>query len=1358
MQPSIDARLRKSPLSIPLSPPVLGVLGVVLLLVGVFAVWQLRPFVLWAYNLRQAHDYQSVALAYPESRQSDALPLELDAEANQAALGHLAAAINWRPDDPYAYRLAGESYLAAGDLLNAVNVMETGIDKAGSDILLGWQLALAYEQVAIEATVQPGLSLVSRFATAVPDAPAVVVETPYCQPDDPRSCYRGEVEFSHPYAAFPLAGKVTADTLFLHPPARVTVPVDVPAGQPTLTFLMGLDPQALTWGTDGATFQVWVIEADGGILPVYERTVIGGELIQGWVPDQVDLTPWAGQSIELAVGTTAGPLNDNTGDWVGFGNVYISDAKTAAYRALMPEGRFRDAILNAPIVDTQLVGRGDEALYASRFDEAFTWYRRAEWSGADITSTTAYAQFLEIKARTDFETAFPYLQQAVTLDRGWGSSLNRFYAYFNYGRWLTEEGVYWASEGYLLVALEIIPDPSPILYKSVSEVHRFLAIGYTEQGRVDEALEQALKAVTLDPNSFLTQYQYGLALFRKDPTRLPEIEQAFARALDVDQSANSWQTIILVWLNFGDNDRTLAYCQTALQSYTPEQLGYTCWQGSGGASSILYREYQESLAAGDEERAYAILEETIITNGGWSNATQRFDAWSAWIAYLLEQERYEEFIPAAQTTLTLIHEYVAPYTILNLNQQIAYAFIHLERYNEALPYLQTALTITESAFLYFDYGTTLYYANPSDIATVRTAFEKAVTLATEDMRALQIDFWYQVDRADEASRLCLFTPLTTLEETLCVPEGETISSGMAFQTYLDTVATNEDSALFELERAVISDKGWQRLGYRYTAWNEWGKYLSDSGNIPDSIIAFDNALNSKDPRVSDGGLSGTSALLGFAYLQNDQPTQAIIAFERAIELDPENAFAYVNLARTYYTVDSSDLDRVRNLIDQALEIAPQDITIWRTVIGFWAFVDQPEEVERLCQVVPVEIKRMLGDLCLTGAQVPSRNSFFEFSRLLPTDPVAAYEALGIAVSTDLGWTDDEQRFTGWYYWGLHLLTQQDYEEAVAAFEMAVSVFPDTLPVRDKSEAYRQWGIALSVAGQLPEGLMKAQESITIDPTNAFAYVLYGQLTYRTNSANRREASDSFLEAVQLDPENTNLWSIVITFWLEENEPLLALELCNSASSTVRPTLDLYCWQEGEIPSTTYYREFIAQKEAGDLDAAYIALEFAVTVNGGWMNSTTRYLAWREWAQQLWRLKRFDEALIAFQTTIDAAPATIDSKLLAIDYEIMAFTLISLQRIEAAVDALAQAVVLDPNHAGIRLQYGYTLYAVDPANKAQAVEEFATALSLAPDQLSIWQDILGFWQRNGELAEMEALCQQAATTEFATDLASFCTVQ
>jgi tetratricopeptide (TPR) repeat protein len=1358
MHPSLSARLRKATLSKPISPSLLGVLGVTTLLIALFLLWQLRPYALWAYNLWQAENYQKTAFTYPEPRQSDSLPGVTILESNQAALGHLAAAIQWRPDDPYAYRLAGESYLAAGDFLNAVNIMEIGLERAGSDILLGWQLALAYEQLHEQSEEEAGINLVSRFARATPDAPDVSVGTPFCRLNDNRSCYVGINEYTHPYAAYPLAGKVTANTLFLHPPARVTIPIEVPTGQPVLTFLMGLDPIAKSWGTDGATFQVWVVEPDGGILPVYERTIIGGELLKGWVPDHVDLTPWAGQTIQLAVGTTAGPLNDNTGDWVGFGAIYISDAKIAVYRALMPEGKFRDAILKAPILDTQLVGRGDEALYAARYEEAAKWYRRAEWMGADVTSTVAYAQYLEVESEDGFEAAFPYLEMAVKSDKGWGSPINRFYAYFNYGRWLTEEGVYEDSEGYLKVALSLFPNPDGALYTAISEVHRFLAIGYNEQDRLDEAMVHARQAVTLAPNNFLTQYQYGLALYRKDPLQIPEVEQAFARALELNQSANSWQTIILVWLTSGDNERTLAYCNKALQTYTSEQLGFTCWEGGGGASSILYNEYQQLLEAGDEVGAYAKLEEAITTNGGWSGAVQRFDTWLTWTNYLIEQERYEEVIPAAQTTLTLVPEYVPEYTILVLNQKIAFAYVQTERYAESLPYYQTLLSMAQSAFLYLDYGVALYYANPNDLNGIRTSFEQATSLAApeEQMRALQIDFWYEVGELEEASRMCAILPLTSVEETICRANGATDSSGIAFKQYLDTIETDEDAALEQLERAVTLDSGWERLGYRHRAWYKWGEYLWEQQNYPLSEIALQNAVETKDPRVSDVSRAAAAALLASVYSANAQPDDAISAYEQAIDLDPKNAFAHVNLARSYYAKDNSDLVRVRALIKKAIDIDPTDADIWMASVGFWTFVNETSEVTRLCEQASDEIRNAIGGLCWDGNGIASRDSFAEFGRLFATDRVAAYQALEAAIRTDGGWVDGEERFMAWYYWGSYLLETQQTEMAVEALEMATTIMPITVTVRDQSEVFRQWGMALSLRGELIEGLSKAEEAIKLDSTNPLAHLLYGQLLYRTDTTQRSATEAAFAEALQIAPENTTLWISLVTFWLEQNVPDSALELCRSASPTILTVIEINCWDGSTPPSHTYYSDFLVQQASGNSSGAFIALESAINVDGGWNNSITRYLAWRDWASRLWQAGRNEEAFSAFQKTIDIAPSDIDPVLLAGDYGGLGFTLISLQQLPDAAEAFGQAVAIDPSNVTMRIQYGVTLYAIDPINKPQAVEQFAEALRLQPEQLSVWQDILGWWQRNGEVAEIESLCQQAQTTTFFADLASFCT--
>lgn len=1358
MLPSLNARLRKVAPSITISAPVLGLFVVALLFIALFSAWQLRPFVLWAYNLQRATTAQAGAFHYPDPRQSDSVPILSNSDANRAAVGHLAAAIRWRPDDPYAYRLAGESYMAEGDLLNAINILERGLAEAGDDTLLGWQLALAYDQLYERTVAEAGENLVPAFANATPDAPPLQVGTPFCQSGSPESCYIGEATFTQPYAVYPDAGKVAADTLFLHPPARVTIPIEVPAGQPALTFLLGLDPQAKTWGTDGAMFQVWVIEADGGILPVYERTVIGGELTQGWVPDSIDLTPWAGQSIQLALGTTAGPLNDNRGDWIGFGNIYLTNQTIASYRALMAEGRFRHAVMGAMIPGTQLVERGDEALYTSRFDEAARWYRRAEWAGVDVRSTIAYAQFLEIQAREGWDAAFPFLESAVKLDQGWGSNLNRFYAFFNYGRWLASEEVYWASEGYLLVALAMYPDPEYPLYAAVSEVHRFLAIGYDNQGRYDEALTHAKASVTFNPNSFFTQYQYGYALFHKDPSRLPEVELAFARALEVSATANNWQTILLVWLEKEDNELARSYCETALKSYTPEQLGYTCWLGDGGASSILYNDYERLLAADDEEAALEKLESAVSSNGGWSNAGQRFRAWMAWTTYLYEEERYSETIAAGQNTLTYIPEYIPITAITLLNRMVADSMVEEARYQESLAYFQAALAEEPSPFLYFDYANALYRADSTNVGVVRATFEQAIAVAPDsaDMRSRVIDFWYGEAQPAEAASLCAAPRLSAVETVLCLPEGADGSSGAAFEEYRTALADLDSEAAIEyLESAITLDRGWQRLGYRHRAWVAWGQYLATENQNREAIIALQTALEALDSTVNDEALSRANSALGLAYFAEEELDAAIAAFEQAIALNENNAFAYVHLARALYAEDENNLARARTLTTEAAELAPDDADVWRNIVSFWVFVNQPAEVDRFCQLASSEILDALGDLCWYGTLVSSSESFFEFSRLFSSDPVAAHTALEAAITTDRGWSDEEQRFTAWYYWGLWLVQQQEAEQAAAAFEKATVVAPDSITPRQLSEAYRHWGLTLGMLQQFDEGVLQAEAAIAADPTSPMPYVLKGQLLYRGDDSRIAESESAFDEAIALAPEDGNVWSTIAIFWLEQGQNDLSLQLCADLPESLNDTLSLYCWEGDEQSSTVYFNEYTTEQASGNKEAAIAALESAITVDGGWLNVTNRYLAWRAWGNYLWESRRHEEAVATFRTTLEYAPPSIAPTLLANDYFLMGLSLSSLGRVDEALDAFAESVELNPNNPWARMNYGYALYGTDVANIALTREQFATALTLAPEELRIWQEVIGFWQRNGENGEVVAVCELAAESSFAADLQPLC---
>lgn len=105
------------------------------------------PTLLWAYHLTRAGALLDTGLAWPMPQLADSLPTEGDSVALGVAQQHLAAAERWRPDHPYAYRLAGRAALARGDWRSAAESLEEAAARAPRNPLIGWELGLAYEQL-----------------------------------------------------------------------------------------------------------------------------------------------------------------------------------------------------------------------------------------------------------------------------------------------------------------------------------------------------------------------------------------------------------------------------------------------------------------------------------------------------------------------------------------------------------------------------------------------------------------------------------------------------------------------------------------------------------------------------------------------------------------------------------------------------------------------------------------------------------------------------------------------------------------------------------------------------------------------------------------------------------------------------------------------------------------------------------------------------------------------------------------------------------------------------------------------------------------------------------------------------------
>jgi tetratricopeptide (TPR) repeat protein len=158
----------------------------------------------------------------------------------------------------------------------------------------------------------------------------------------------------------------------MHAPSSVTYSLELPVQPAVLRFDMGFDPQAQSWLGDGATFEVFV---DGE--RVFLEHVDEAMALKGWHRRAVDLSSWAGQPVELTLAVTPGPQADPAGDWAGWGEPWVVDARWPELEALNAAGRAKEAWEEAGYTAERLADIGKMVQADGLDEEAGRWYQRA---------------------------------------------------------------------------------------------------------------------------------------------------------------------------------------------------------------------------------------------------------------------------------------------------------------------------------------------------------------------------------------------------------------------------------------------------------------------------------------------------------------------------------------------------------------------------------------------------------------------------------------------------------------------------------------------------------------------------------------------------------------------------------------------------------------------------------------------------------------------------------------------------------------------------------------------------------------------------------------------------------------------
>ncbi|MCZ6689694.1 MAG: glycosyltransferase family 39 protein [Planctomycetota bacterium] len=105
--------------------------------------------------------------------------------------------------------------------------------------------------------------------------------------------------------------------ILIHPPGEIGFTFVPPSGA-RLEFAAGIADEASRQGGDGAEIRIEVHRRGKRIGEVFKKTIElrPGEERVGWTESEADLSPWAGEEIELVFKTAGGAAGDLALDWI----------------------------------------------------------------------------------------------------------------------------------------------------------------------------------------------------------------------------------------------------------------------------------------------------------------------------------------------------------------------------------------------------------------------------------------------------------------------------------------------------------------------------------------------------------------------------------------------------------------------------------------------------------------------------------------------------------------------------------------------------------------------------------------------------------------------------------------------------------------------------------------------------------------------------------------------------------------------------------------------------------------------------------------------------------------------------------
>ena len=268
-------------------------------------------------------------------------------------------------------------------------------------------------------------------------------------------------------------------------------------------------------------------------------------------------------------------------------------------------------------------------------------------------------------------------------------------------------------------------------------------------------------------------------------------------------------------------------------------------------------------------------------------------------------------------------------------------------------------------------------------------------------------------------------------------------------------------------------------------FNNLGNSYSDIGNIESALLALERAVEI-NPTLSESRVN-----LGNIYLKKDRVTDAISEYQAALEINPNDAKTHNNLGNAY--TQRNWLNYAVSEYIQSLELDPKFVDAHKNLAIAYSKQERfGQAIAQLRQAIILEPKdagcySQLGDVYGQMDKYQEAISQYKKALTIKGDLVEANYGLAVCYNK-LGWVDDE----------------------IQAYERVLAVKPDMFAALvNLGNAYfgqKKYDVAI-------EQYTKAAQ---VEPQEAMVHYNLGAAY--SNKKNYKQAVDEYLRAVEIDPE------------------------------------------------------------------------------------------------------------------------------------------------------------------------------------------------------------------------------------------------